>query len=262
MNGNFIHYLRQSGNDPLSHLSSIAALPGAGAEHLKHIPHGTTVFAAKYDQGVIIGGDRRASSGYRIHDDTVIKVFPLDDYSAQAFAGAMAVCQSMSGLLKKSFEHTEKIQQQRVSLDGKVQCISGLLMRNMNLIQLGLVSVPIVAGYDHESGLFRIVRFDVLGSHNSVDSYHLEGSGSEHAMGRMSKEYHPGIELSPLLELVCDALHYASTIDPATGGISDRRTPFIMKVTQHGVENIDEQLIRSTCDKVLEQEQRRAHGTA
>src|SRR6266496_4126324 len=51
-------------------------------------PHGTTVLSLKFDDGVIIAGDRRATEGYSIADERIDKVFPADDYSAITIAGA------------------------------------------------------------------------------------------------------------------------------------------------------------------------------
>ncbi len=52
------------------------------------MPHGTTVLGLKYADGVIMAGDRRATSGYTVADEKMRKVFPADDYSAIAIAGA------------------------------------------------------------------------------------------------------------------------------------------------------------------------------
>ena len=51
-------------------------------------PHGTTVVALKFDSGVVFGGDRRATEGFSIADETMEKVFAADDFSVIAIAGA------------------------------------------------------------------------------------------------------------------------------------------------------------------------------
>ncbi len=52
------------------------------------IPHGTTVVAVRYLDGVVLAGDRRATSGNLISHRSIEKVFPADQHSGVAIAGA------------------------------------------------------------------------------------------------------------------------------------------------------------------------------
>ena len=52
------------------------------------ITHGTTCIAVRYADGVVMAGDRRATSGNWISHRTIEKVFPADKYSGVAIAGA------------------------------------------------------------------------------------------------------------------------------------------------------------------------------
>ena len=52
------------------------------------ITHGTTVVAIRYADGVVMAGDRRATAGYTIASRRIEKVFPADDFSGVAIAGA------------------------------------------------------------------------------------------------------------------------------------------------------------------------------
>src|SRR5580765_1804196 len=65
-------------------------LPGAGVEHplTIEVPHGTTIVALRYADGVVMAGDRRATSGTLIASRRIEKVFPADNTSAVAIAGA------------------------------------------------------------------------------------------------------------------------------------------------------------------------------
>ena len=51
-------------------------------------PHGTTVVAIRYAGGVVMAGDRRATAGYTIASRRIEKVFPADELSGVAIAGA------------------------------------------------------------------------------------------------------------------------------------------------------------------------------
>ena len=52
------------------------------------ITHGTTVLGVRYADGVVMAGDRRATSGNLIATSTMEKVFPADRFSGVAIAGA------------------------------------------------------------------------------------------------------------------------------------------------------------------------------
>ena len=43
------------------------------------VPHATTVLAIKYQQGVVIAGDRRATEGFQIAERRIEKVFKDDE---------------------------------------------------------------------------------------------------------------------------------------------------------------------------------------
>ncbi|MGH2629433.1 MAG: proteasome subunit beta, partial [Actinomycetota bacterium] len=82
-NPSFVDLLRDARPEELTHLRQTVTAEAATA-----VPHGTTVLGLIYGDGVLVAGDRRATSGYTIADDTMRKVFPADDYSAIAIAGA------------------------------------------------------------------------------------------------------------------------------------------------------------------------------
>src|SRR4051794_34627324 len=65
-------------------------LPGAGIDQpmTGEVPHGTTIVAIRFEGGVVMAGDRRATAGYTIASRRIEKVFPGDDYSAVSIAGA------------------------------------------------------------------------------------------------------------------------------------------------------------------------------
>ena len=50
------------------------------------------MLAVKYQDGVVIAGDRRATEGFQIAERRIEKVFKIDDYSAMAIAGSSSIC--------------------------------------------------------------------------------------------------------------------------------------------------------------------------
>jgi len=52
------------------------------------VPHGTTVLAFKYADGVVMAGDRLATEGHRVASRDIQKVYSTDSHSMVAIAGA------------------------------------------------------------------------------------------------------------------------------------------------------------------------------
>ncbi|RPI11261.1 MAG: proteasome subunit beta, partial [Actinobacteria bacterium] len=73
----FANLLRRVGHDPLPQ-------PGV----VMPVTHATTCVAVRFADGVVMAGDRRATSGNLISHRTMEKVFPADRFSGVAVAGA------------------------------------------------------------------------------------------------------------------------------------------------------------------------------
>jgi proteasome beta subunit len=58
------------------------------ASALQGVPHGTTVLAMRYAEGVLMAGDRLATEGHRVASRDLQKVYPTDAHSFVAIAGA------------------------------------------------------------------------------------------------------------------------------------------------------------------------------
>ena len=79
----------------------------------------TTVFAFHCAEGVIIGGDHRATAGHVIFSDKTEKILELDSHSLMAIAGVPAAAFEMARTLQTAFEFYRRSQLQRMSLPAK-----------------------------------------------------------------------------------------------------------------------------------------------
>ena len=101
------------------------------------VPHGTTVAAVRFDGGVAMGGDRRATEGMNIAQRDIEKVFPADDFSAVAIAGAAGPAIEMVRLFQTELEHYEKIEGSPLSLEGKANKLGQMVRGNLPLAMQG-----------------------------------------------------------------------------------------------------------------------------
>ena len=104
--------------DLLRRVRPAEAAPAPGGMPLE-ITHGTTVVAIRFADGVLMAGDRRATSGNLISHRTMEKVFPADRFSGVAIAGAAGPAMEMVKLFQLQLEHYEKVEGAHLSTEGK-----------------------------------------------------------------------------------------------------------------------------------------------
>jgi proteasome beta subunit len=224
-------------------LTPSAALPGGTVD----VPHATTCVAVHYAQGVVMAGDRRATSGNLISHRTMDKVMPADRYSGVAIAGAAGPAMEMVKLFQLQLEHYEKVEGVTLSLEGKANQLSMMVRGNLPAAMQGLVVVPIFAGFDTRRGEGRLFTYDVTGGRYEEKDYVATGSGSLHAGTVIKVGYRPDLSREDAVDLVVRALWEAADSDSATGGPDPLRGiyPLVATITAAGFERVsDDELAR------------------
>jgi proteasome beta subunit len=241
--GEFVSLLQRQGYYP----------SGSGPAHASSgvVPQteSTTVLAFKFAGGVLVAGDRRATSGHTVVYDRADKVLEIDRFSLMAIAGVPATAWEMARVLEHSFQFYRRSQLQEMSLDGKVRALSKLLRDNLGFVMQGVgVVVPIFATFDHRSGTAKLFFYDAMGAQFEVTEYAATGSGSPAVRGLLY--YQNNWSEKPLIELdqqsavvlALRALDTAAEADTATGGV-DRRGkifPVVKIVSATGVATLAE----------------------
>ena len=202
-------------------------------------PHGTTVMALKYADGVLVAGDRLATEGNRVASRDVQKVYPTDDFSLIAIAGAAGPSIEMARLMRIELEHYEKIEGEPLEIDGKANKLSQMVRANLPAAMQGLVVVPLFAGYDKRRGHGRLWKFDVTGGRYEEADYDATGSGGIYAKDSLKKSHRSDLARQPALEIAVQALVDAADEDRGTGGIDVVRRIF-PNATFCSVEGISE----------------------
>ena len=160
------------------------------------VTHGTTVVAIRYRDGLLMAGDRRATSGSLISSRSMEKVFPADSHSGVAISGVAGPAMEMVRLFQLQLEHYEKVEGVPLSLDGKANQLSVMLRENLPAAMQGLAVVPIFAGYDQRSETGRLFQFDVTGGRYEEGDFATAGSGSLHASTVVKLRHHNDLNLS------------------------------------------------------------------
>jgi proteasome beta subunit len=233
----FAELLKRTGSAPPS-------LDGDVHDRLQ-ITHGTTVVAVRYADGVVMAGDRRATSGNLISHRTMEKVYPADRHSGVAIAGAAGPAMEMVKLFQLQLEHYEKVEGIALSLEGKANQLSMMVRGNLPAAMQGMVVVPIFAGYDTRRNQGRLFTYDVTGGRYEERDYVATGSGSLHAGTVIKIGFREGLSRDEVVDLCVRALWEAADADSATGGPDPLRGiyPVVATITAAGFERVtDEEL--------------------
>jgi proteasome beta subunit len=211
-------------------------VPTADVADRLAITHGTTVVAVRYADGVVMAGDRRATSGNLISHRAIEKVFAADRHSGVAIAGAAGPAMEMVKLFQLQLEHYEKVEGSSLSLEGKANQLSQMVRGNLPAAMQGLAVVPIFAGFDLRRGAGRLFMYDVTGGRYEESNFAASGSGSLHAGTVIKLGFHEGLERAGAVDLAINALFQAADEDSATGGPDPIRGiyPVIATITADG----------------------------
>ena len=213
----------------------------------------TTILAFKFSGGVLVAGDRRATSGHTVVYDRADKVLEIDRHSLMAIAGVPSAAWEMARVLEHSLQYFRRTQLQEMSVDGKVRALSKLLRDNLGFVMQGVgVVVPIFATYDNGSQpTARLYFYDAMGAQFEATDYAATGSGSPAVRGILYYENKWGGK--PLqtrteneaVAIALRALDTAAEADTATGGVdrSGKIFPVIKTVSHEGINTLPEEKI-------------------
>ena len=216
--------------------------PTVPTEKLDGVTHGTTVIAIRYGDGVVMAGDRRATSGHLISHRTMEKVYPADRHSGVAIAGAAGPAMEMVKLFQLQLEHYEKVEGSELSLEGKANQLSQMVRSHLPAAMQGMAVVPLFAGYDVRRRAGRLFQYDVTGGRYEEADFATTGSGSLHAGTVIKIGYRQDMDREQTLDLAIQALFQAADEDSATGGPDLVRGiyPTMATITGNGFEHVTE----------------------
>jgi proteasome beta subunit len=226
-------------------------------------PHGTTIVAAVYADGVVLAGDRRATMGNLIAQRDIEKVFAADEYSLVGIAGTAGMAIEIVKLFQVELEHYEKIEGTSLTLEGKANRLSTMIRGNLAAAMQGLAVVPLFAGYDVDTaddepgdnpgGRGRIYSFDVTGGRYPEQSYHSVGSGSVFAKSSLKKLWRPDMSEAEIVRIVVEALYDAADDDSATGGpdVTRRIYPVVRTASAAGAARVSDETLAGVVAEVI-----------
>ncbi|MHB8466686.1 MAG: proteasome subunit beta [Acidimicrobiales bacterium] len=252
----FLALLRSLGQEPFQ------AVHAEG--HEGHVPHATTICAICFADGVVMAGDRRATAGNVIAHRAMEKIYEADRYSGVAIAGAAGAAMEMVRLFQLQLEHYEKLEGTTLSFEGKANTLAQMVRSNLAAaMQMGMVVVPLFAGFDLRRGRGRIFTYDFTGGRYEETDYQAEGSGGRDARTTIKLGWREGMSRAETIELAIQGLYEAAEEDSATGGPDPVRGiyPMVAVITVDGFEEVPDTEVAERFAALIERK-RAQIGTA
>ena len=255
-----LRYATSPGSSSFTEFLAAAApdlMPGNQRQHDGLAPHGTTIVAATFAEGVVMAGDRRATAGNIIAQRDIEKVFTADDHTLIGIAGTAGLAIELVRLYQVELEHYEKIEGTQLTLDGKANRLATMIRGNLSIAMQGLVVVPLFAGYDLDAAdpatAGKIYSFDPTGGRYPEVYYHSVGSGSVFAKGALKKLWKPDLDRAGAIRVLVESLYDAADDDSATGGPDITRGiyPVVYVTTASGSERVGNEELEGIVQAIL-----------
>ncbi|XP_030623240.1 proteasome 20S subunit beta 12 [Chanos chanos] len=189
---------------------------------------GTTILAVKFNGGVIIGSDSRASIGGSFVSSKVInKLIQVHDRIFCCIAGSLADAQAITKMAKFQLS-LHSIQMESPPLvKAAASILKELCYNNKEELQAGFIT----AGWDRKKG--PQVYTVSLGGMLLSQPFTIGGSGSTYIYGYVDAKYKPDMSREECLQFATNALSLAIGRDNVSGGVVH-----LVVITEDGVEHV------------------------
>ncbi|TNM93168.1 hypothetical protein fugu_018570 [Takifugu bimaculatus] len=195
---------------------------------VKGVSTGTTILAATFDGGVVIGSDSRASMGGEyVSSKTINKVIKVHDRIFCCMAGSLADAQAVTKAAKFHLSfHSVQMETPPLVISA-ASVLKELCYQNKEELQAGFIT----AGWDSRTG--PQVYVVSLGGMLVRQPVTIGGSGSTYIYGYVDAKYKPNMSREECLQFATNALALAMGRDNVSGGVAN-----LVVITETGVEHL------------------------
>lgn len=182
--------------------------PGPGLQFL----HGTTTLAFKFDHGVMVAVDSRATAGSYVDSQTVQKVIEINPALLGTMAGGAADCSFWERLLARQCRVYELRNKEPISVAAASKLLANMVYQYKGM---GLSMGTMICGWDKRGpGLYYV---DSEGTRVPGPAFAV-GSGAPYAYGVLDRGLRPGLGVEAACELARRAIYQAARRDAYSGG--------------------------------------------
>ncbi|XP_071957562.1 proteasome subunit beta type-5-like [Antedon mediterranea] len=175
--------------------------------------HGTTTLAFKFQHGVIVAVDSRATAGPYIASQTVKKVIEINPYLLGTMAGGAADCSFWERFLAQQCRLYELRNKERISVAAASKMLTNMVL---NYKGMGLSMGTMICGWDKRGPGLYYVDSDGTRLQNNMFSV---GSGSPYAYGVLDSGYREDLTVEEAYDLAKRSIYHATHRDAYSGGV-------------------------------------------
>ncbi|XP_054165335.1 proteasome subunit beta type-5-like [Oppia nitens] len=179
-----------------------------------HLAKGTTTLAFRYNKGVVVCADSRATGGQFIGSQEVRKIIPINKYLLGTMAGGAADCTYWERVLSERCRIYELRNKERISVAAASKLLANILY---NYKGMGLSLGVMICGWDQKKGA-QVFYVDSEGHRMPGDLFSV-GSGSTYAYGILDSGYKWDMTDEEAYDLGRRAIYHATHGDAYSGGI-------------------------------------------
>ncbi|XP_051729419.1 proteasome 20S subunit beta 12 [Ctenopharyngodon idella] len=175
---------------------------------------GTTIIAVRYDGGVVIGSDSRASMGEEYVSSRVInKVIQVHDKIFCCMAGSLADAQAVTNAVIHQLSFHSMQMEEPPLVQSAAAIMRSFCYTHRDELSAGFI----VAGWDRKRGpqVFTVS----LGGMIVEQEFTIGGSGSTFIYGYADAKFKPGMTKEECLTFTTNALSLAMDRDNVSGGV-------------------------------------------
>lgn len=199
--------------DPSQFTAMIKETKGPEKKMMEYLK-GTTTLGFKFNGGVIIAVDSRASMGAFVSDETVRKIIEINGYLLGTMAGGAADCQFWERYLGMMCRLYELRNKERISVAAASKLLASITYQYRGY---GLSMGVMITGSD-KNGQTSLYLVDDDGTRQKGHLFSL-GSGSTYAYGVIDTYYRPDLSVEQAVELGKLAIYQATHRDSGSGGV-------------------------------------------
>lgn len=194
--------------------------------------HGTTTIGVVCADGIVLGADKRVSSGYLVSDKKFTKIKKISDHMALTTAGLVSDAQLFTRIIQAQLSLLAIRNGKEPTVKEAANLLASLSYQNIRRPSMvpGIVGF-LLGGVDRYGN--HLYEIGIDGSTIQADDYRADGSGSIVAIGVLECNYKKDMSLANGIDLVIKALNAAIQRDIATGNGID-----IITITKDGVTHV------------------------
>lgn len=174
---------------------------------------GTTIIAAEYDGGVVLGADSRTTTGAYIANRVTDKLTKISDHIYCCRSGSAADTQAMADIVNYYLD----FQMSEMGEEALVQTGANVFRELVYKYRSSLTAGIIVAGWDRRKG--GQVYVIPLGGMCVREKIAIGGSGSSYIYGFVDSNYKENMTKEECVQFVTKAVALAITRDGSSGGV-------------------------------------------